>query len=165
MINVEHMLTLEKEWALEDLNMEHYQSAIKSFVVEGIRGLTKDEYAEVQRLMSGMSVIKTSMFTENPNIKSCKTATITKTLVVPVIDSLSLTDYSSEDGRLVRINKKQGVYNIIPVESILSQTTTIFGERIKVTGRSCEVLDSMKTEVEAISTFLTDIFRFLSMGR
>ena len=81
-----------------------------------------------------------------------------------LFDSLSLMDYSSEDGKLVRINKKRGVYNIIPVESVLSQTTTIFGEWIKVTGRSCEVADSVETEVESTGSFLTDVFRFSFNG-
>ena len=66
MSKVKHMLTSEKEWALEDPNPELYQSSIRSFVVEGIRGLTKAEYGEIHRLMSGMSIIKTSVFTETP---------------------------------------------------------------------------------------------------
>ena len=61
------MLTLEKEWALEDPDTELYQTSIKSFVIEGIRGLTKAEYGEIHHLMSGMTVIKTSVFTETPN--------------------------------------------------------------------------------------------------
>ena len=36
MTKVKHMLSLEKEWALEDPNTELYQSSIKSFVVEAI---------------------------------------------------------------------------------------------------------------------------------
>ena len=106
--------------------------------------------------MSGMSVIKTSIFTEKPNTKTCKTATITKMMVIPVIDSLSITEYTSKNGKLVRINKKPGAYNIIPTESILWQTTTIFGEQIQVTERSWEINNSM----EATGNFLSDIFRF-----
>ena len=41
MSKVKHLLTIEKDWALEDPDTELYQSSIKSFVVEGIRGLTK----------------------------------------------------------------------------------------------------------------------------
>ena len=93
MTEINHMLSLEKEWALEDPNTDLYQTSIRSFAVEGIRGFTKAEYAEVYRLMSGMSVTKTSVFTEDPNVRTCKATTITKTLVIPVIDSLSVTEY------------------------------------------------------------------------
>ena len=120
------MLSLEKEWALEDPNTELYQTSIRSFAVEGIRGFTKAEYREVYRLMSGMSVTKTSVFTEDPNIRTCRATTITKMLVIPVIDSLSVTEYETQNGRLVRVNNKPGFYNIIPTEAILSKKTTIF---------------------------------------
>ena len=59
MTEIKHMLSLDKEWALEDPNTELYQTSIRSFAVEGIRGFTKAEYGEVYRLMSGMSVTKT----------------------------------------------------------------------------------------------------------
>ena len=55
MTEIKHMLSLDKEWALEDPNTELYQTAIRSFANEGIRGLTKAEYGEIYRLMSGMS--------------------------------------------------------------------------------------------------------------
>ena len=115
------MLSLDKEWALEDPNTELYQTSIRSFAVEGIRGFTKAEYGEVYRLMSGMSVTKTSVFTEDPNVRTCKSTTVTKTLVIPVIDSLSVTEYETQDGKLVRVNNKPGFYNIIPSEAILSK--------------------------------------------
>ena len=121
MTEVKHMLSLDKEWDLEDPNTELYQSAIRSFVVEGIRGLTKPEYGEVHRLMSGMAVTKTSVFTENPNVRTCKSTMVMKTLVIPVIDSLSVTEYETQDGKLVKINSKPGFYNIIPSEAILSK--------------------------------------------
>lgn len=114
--------------------------------------------------MSGMTVTKTSVLTETPNTRTCKASTITKTLVIPVIDSLSITEYSTEDGKLVRVNNKPGSYNIIPTESIFFQTTTIFGEKIQVTGRSCKISNSVMTEVEATGDFLSDIFRFALNG-
>ena len=77
-----------------------------------------------------------------------------------MIDSLSITEYTMEDGKVVRVNNKPGSYNIIPTESIFSQTTTIFREKIQVTGRSCEVSNSVETKVEATGDFLSDIFRF-----
>ena len=92
MTEIKHMLSLDKEWALEDPNTELYQTAIRSFANEGIRGLTKAEYGEIYRLMSGMSVTKTSVFSEDPNVRTCKTTTVSKTLVIPVIDSLSVTE-------------------------------------------------------------------------
>ena len=95
MTEIKHMLSLDKEWDLEDPNTELYQTAIRSFAVEGIRGLTKAEYGEVYRLMSGMSVTKTSVFTEDPEIRTCKSTTVMKTLVIPVIDSLSITEYET----------------------------------------------------------------------
>ena len=86
--------------------------------------------------MSGMSVTKTSVFTEDPNVRTCKATTITKTLVIPVIDSLSVTEYETQDGKLVRVNNKPGFYNIIPTEAILSKKTTMiftFNGTIKLT--------------------------------
>ena len=53
MTEIKHMLSLDREWALEDPNTELYQTSIRSFAVEGIRGFTKAEYGEVYRLMSG----------------------------------------------------------------------------------------------------------------
>ena len=132
--------------------------------MEGIRGFTKAEYGEVYRLMSGMSVTKTSVFTDDPNIRTCKATTITKTLVIPVIDSLSVTEYETQDGKLVRVNNKPGFYNIIPTEAILSKKTTIFGENIQVTGRSCEISNSVETRVEATGDFLSDILLFTFNG-
>ena len=114
--------------------------------------------------MSGMSVTKTSVFTEIPNVRTCKTTTITMTLVIPVIDGLSITKYSTEDGKLVKINNKPGFYNIIPTESILSKSTTIFGEQIQVTGRSCKISNSVETKVEATGDFISDIFLFTFNG-
>mgnify|MGYP003328392569 CR=1 FL=1 len=164
MSKVKHLLTIEKSLALEDPDTELYQSSIKSFVVKGISGLTKAEYGEIHRLMAGMTVIRTSVFTDSPNSKTCRASTITKTLVVPVIDSLSITEYKTEDGRLVRVNNRPGFYNIIPTESIFSQTTTLFGEKIQVTGRSCEVSNNVEIEVEATGDILSDIFRFSFNG-
>ena len=77
MTEIKHMLSLDKEWALEDPNTELYQTAIRSFAVEGIRGLTKAEYGEIYRLMSGMSVTKTSVFSEDPNVRTCMSTTVT----------------------------------------------------------------------------------------
>ena len=68
-----------------------------------------------------MPVTKTSVFTEDPNVRTCRSPTVTKTLVIPVIDSLSVTEYETQDGKLVRINNKPGFYNIIPSEAILSK--------------------------------------------
>jgi len=162
MTEIKHMLSLDKEWALEDPNTEMYQTAIRSFANEGIRGLTKAEYGEIYRLMSGMSVTKTSVFSEDPSVRTCRSTTVTKTLVVPVIDSLSITEYETKDGRLVKVNSKPGFYNIIPSEAILSKKTTIFGENIQVTGRSCEVREDVVTEVEPTGDFLSDklLFKF-----
>ena len=86
------------------------------------------------------------------------------TLVIPAIDSLSITKYSTEDGKLVKINNKPGFYNIIPTESILSKSTTIFGEQIQVTGRSCKISNSVETKVEATGDFISDIFLFTFNG-
>merc|ERR1712105_352981 len=79
-----------------------------------------------------------------------------------VIDSLSITEYETKDGRLVKVNSKPGFYNIIPSEAILSKKTTIFGENIQVTGRSCEVREDIITEVEPTGDFLSDklLFKF-----
>jgi hypothetical protein len=81
---------------------------------------------------------------------------------VPVIDRLSVTEYETKNGRLVKVNSKPGFYNIIPSEAILSKKTTIFGENIQVTGRSCEVRDDIETEVEPTGDFLSDklLFKF-----
>ena len=89
------MLTDDKTWGLEDPDTELYQSSIKSFVIEGICGLTKAEYGEIHRLMAEMTVIRTSVFTDSPKSKACRDSTITKALVVPVIDSLSITECKS----------------------------------------------------------------------
>merc|ERR1712015_223513 len=56
MTEIKHMLSLDKEWSLEDPNTELYQTAIRSFANECIRGLTKADYGIIYRLMSGMSV-------------------------------------------------------------------------------------------------------------
>ena len=164
MTEIKHMLSLDKEWALEDPNTELYQTAIRSFANEGIRGLTKAEYGEIYRLMSGMSVTKTSVFSEDPNVRTCKSTTVSKTLVIPVIDSLSITEYETRNGKLIKINNKPGFYNIIPSEAILSKKTTIFGETIQVTGRSCEIGNNVITKVEPTGDFLSDKFHFKFNG-
>merc|ERR1712074_261679 len=94
----------------------------------------------------------------------CRSTTVTKTLVIPVIDSLSVTEYKSEDGKLIKINNKPGFYNIIPSEAILSKKTTMFGDTIQVTGRSCEVSNEVETQVEKTGDFLSDILRFRFNG-
>ena len=164
MQEIKHMLSLDKEWDIEDPNTELYQKSIRSFAVEGIRGLTKAEYGEIYRLMSGMSVTKTSIFSEDPTKRTCRSTTVTKTLVIPVVDSLSVTEYKSEDGRLIKVNNKPGFYNIIPSEAILSKKTTMFGNTIQVTGRSCEVSNEVETQVEQTGDFLSDILRFRFNG-
>ena len=132
MTEVKHMLSLDKKWDLEDPNTEMYQSVVRSFAVEGIRGLTQREYGEVYRLMSGMAVTKTSVFSEDPHARTCASTTVMKTLVIPVIDSLYITEYETQDtnGRLVKVNSRPGFYNIIPAEAILSKETTLFRENI-----------------------------------
>merc|ERR1712055_628148 len=150
--------------ALEDPNTELYQTSIRSFANEGIRALTKAEYGEIYRLMSGMSVTKTSVFSEDPSVRTCKSTTVTKTLVIPVIDSLSITEYKSQDGKLIKVNNKPGFYNIIPSEAILSKKTTMFGDTIQVTGRSCEVSNEVETHVEQTGDFLSDILLFRFNG-
>merc|ERR1712074_121470 len=160
MQEIKHMFSLDKEWDIEDPNTELYQTSICLFAVEGIRGFTKSEYGEVYRLMSDMSVTKTSVFSEDPNVRTCKSTMVTKTLVIPVIDSLSITEYETQDGKIVRVNNKPGFYNIIPTEAILSKKTTIFGETMQVTGRSCEISNNVETQVEATGDFLSDIFLF-----
>ena len=44
MSKVTHLLTDDKIWGIEYPDTELYQSSIKSFVIEGICGLTKAEY-------------------------------------------------------------------------------------------------------------------------
>ena len=116
--------------------------------------------------MSGMAVTKTSVFSEDPQVRTCASTTVMKTLVIPVIDNLYITEYETQDtnGRLVKVNSRPGFYNIIPAEAILSKETTLFGENIQVTGRSCEISDEVDTEVEETGDFLTDIFRFSFNG-
>jgi hypothetical protein len=110
-----------------------------------------------------MLVTKT-VFNEDPNVRTCKTTTVTKTLVIPVIDSLSVTEYETKNGKLVKVNNKPGCYNIIPSEAILSKKTTMFGDTIQVTGRSCEVSNEVETEVESTGDFLSDILHFKFNG-
>ena len=151
---------------MEDPNTEIYQSVIRSFAVEGIRGLNQQEYGEVQRLMSGMTVAHTSVFSENSQLKTCASTTVMKTLVVPVVDSLYITEYetSDENGKLIMVNSRPGFYSVIPAEAILSQETTLFNENIQVTGRSCEIREDVETLVESTGDFLTDKFRFSFNG-
>merc|ERR1712105_311379 len=73
-------------------------------------------------------------------------------------------EYETQDGKLERVNNKPGFYNIIPAEAILSKKTTIFGETIQVTGRSCEIRNEIKTQVEPTGDFLSDIFLFTFNG-
>ena len=77
---VHHMFSLDKKYAMEDPNTEVYQSVVRSFAVDGIRGLNQQEYGEVQRLMSGMTVAHTSVFSEDPQVKTCASTTVMKTL-------------------------------------------------------------------------------------
>merc|ERR1711984_64139 len=72
--------------------------------------------------------------------------------------------YKSEDGKLIKINNKPGFYNIIPSEAILSKKTTMFGDTIQVTGRSCEVSNEVETQVEKTGDFLSDILMFRFNG-
>ena len=88
------------------------------------------------------------------------TGITTKTMVIPVINSLSITEYKSKNGKLMRMNNKPAYYNIIPTKSIFSKTTTLFREQIQVTGRSCEIRDTVNTTIEATGDFLSDIFKF-----
>ena len=81
-----------------------------------------------------------------------------------MIDSLCVTEYETQDGKLVRVNNKPGFYNIIPTEAILSKKTTIFGETVQVTGRSCEISNNVETQVEATGDFLSDILLFKFNG-
>ena len=113
-----------------------------------------------------MAVSRTSVFSEDPRVKTCATTTVTKTLVIPVLDNLYITEYETQDrsGKLVKVNSKPGYYNIIPAEAILSRKTTLFNENIQVTGRSCEVSNKIETEVEKTGDFLTDRFRFYFNG-
>merc|ERR1712105_73888 len=71
-------------------------------------------------------------------------------------------EYETQDGKLERVNNKRGFYNIIPSEAILSKKTTIFGETIQVTGRSCEISNDVMTDVEPTGDFLSDrlLFKF-----
>ena len=160
------MFSLDKKWDMLDPNTEIYQSMVRSFAVEGIRGLNQQEYGEVQRLMSGMAVSHTSVFSEDPQVKTCASTTVMKTLVIPVLDNLYITEYETRDtsGKLVMVNSKPGYYNVIPAEAILSQETTLFNENIQVTGRSCEISEEVETEVESTGDFLTDRFRFYFNG-
>jgi len=160
------MFPLDKKYAMEDPNTEIYQSVVRSFAVDGIRGLNQQEYGEVQRLMSGMTVAHTSVFSEDPQVKTCASTTVMKTLVIPVIDSLYITEYETSDtsGKLIMVNSRPGFYSIIPAEAILSQETTLFNENIQVTGRSCEISEDIETEVETTGDFLTDRFRFYFNG-
>ena len=87
-----------------------------------------------------------------------------KKILSKVIDSLSVMEYETQDGKLVRVNNKPGFYNIIPTEAILSKKTTIFGERIQVMGRSCEISNSVETKVEATGDFLSDVLLFTFNG-
>ena len=89
-----------------------------------------------------------------------------KTLVIPVLDNLYITEYETSDtsGKLVKVNSRPGFYNVIPAEAILSQETTLFNENIQVTGRSCEISEEVETEVEKTGDFLTDRFRFYFNG-
>ena len=53
-------------------------------------------------------------------------------MIILVIYSLSITEYESRNGKLIRTNNKPGFYNIIPTESVLSKATTLFREHIQV---------------------------------
>ena len=86
-------------------------------------------------------------------------------MVILVIDSLSITEYKSKNGKLMRTKQiKPGFYNIIPTESVFSKATTLFLERIQITGRSCEISKAIYTTIEAMGDLLSDIFRFTFNG-
>ena len=87
-----------------------------------------------------MTTIQASIFSSSSKAKECKASTINKTMIIPVIDSLSITEYESKNGKLIRTISKPGFYNVIAAESIPSKATTLFRERTQVTGRSCKTI-------------------------
>ena len=53
---------------------------------------------------------------------------------------------------------------MISAESLFSKTTTLFKENIQVTGRSCEISETVNTTIFPTGDFLSDIFSFQFQG-
>ena len=112
-----HLLKLKNSWGFEDPFTELYQSSIWEFLTKGIRGLTKAKYGELQRIMTGMTTIQTSIFSTLAKAKEYKASILTKMMIIPEIDSLSITEYESKDSKLTKKHckhSKPGLSNISP---------------------------------------------------
>ena len=112
-----------------------------------------------------MTIIVTKMVYDSPRAKECLNSTITETLVSPIIDHLSFTQYKAINRKLTRKNSKPGFYNVIPAESLFSKTTTLFDESIQVTGRSCEIMETVNTTIYPTGDCLSDVFIFEFQGK
>ena len=85
----------------------------------------------------------TSLIPLKQNSNKCKNAILSKTLLVPVIVFNTSTTFSVSDGLLQKTSENGVSHTLLSEDSILSKTTTLFGRRIQIIGRTCEVSNTI----------------------
>ena len=85
-------------------------------------------------------------------------------LLVPVIMFNSSTTFSVRNGLLQKRSENGNSYTLLSEDSILSKSTTLFGRRIQIIGRSCEVSNTINSSSTPTGNFLFENYSFTFDG-
>ena len=69
----------------------------------------------------------------------CKNAIVSKTMMIPVIIFNSSTTFEIKNGQLQKRYTNASSYTLLSEDSIISQSTKLFGQRTQAIGRSCTI--------------------------
>ena len=139
------MFSKEKILSFNDPKTEKWYTDIAQMVSNYTSRITNSEIKEATRLTAALMSLTTSII---PSLKSsnlCKNAIILKTLMIPMIEFSSYEVFKTRNGLLQARSSNSSNHVLLSKDSIISQSTTLFGQNIQVIGKSCEVSDSVKS--------------------
>ena len=152
---VTHLLSDKNNWALGDPATEDISRIIDNIIHKEYRGYEQSTTEELRVILSGSTSIITNLVGPGQNKHMCKNTILLKTVITPGVDLTTRTQYKkSTNGLWKDINT--GIKRIFSIDGIFTQFMTLRQEKIRIVGRSCEILGNITVESEKMDTFLNE---------
>ena len=136
---INHMFSEDKILSFNDPRTNRWYSSIKHIVYNNAQGITSSEIKEATRLTASLSTLTTTVIPLRMSSNKCKNAIVSKTMMIPVIIFNSSTTFEIKNGQLQKRYMNASSYILLSEDSIISQSTKLFGQRTQVIGRSCTI--------------------------
>ena len=162
---IDFRLNRNSQLSLKDPEAETWFRIIKETVVRNAENLTESRIREAARLTANLTTVTTSLIPLKENVSRCEAMALLHTIVIPTINFNSKKTFTSHKWRLHRNPRNSNRYTLLSEESVLSMPTTLFGQKIQIIGRTCEIVGTINSSTFPSGNLLIEKFKFVFKGK